>query len=59
MSPRILFPLPEKEGGYRRMVRCVADHECVPNAGQTIIKRFPQSGTRTSQNIKEGETDEY
>ncbi len=31
-----LSPLPEKEGGYRGMVRWMADNECVPNAGQTL-----------------------
>ena len=29
-----LFFLPGQVGGDRGMVRCVADHECVPNGGR-------------------------
>ena len=31
--------------GYRGMALCVADHECVPNVGQTLLRGFPQSAT--------------
>ena len=33
--PESFFPLPKRKRD-RGEVRCVADHECVPNAGQTL-----------------------